>query len=340
MICTFGDTTDVVWWRELQLPDTHRSSGWDGRLLPGRRPTGGLATSPTPMPRYGELAGKTVKQAQARIVELLRRARRADRRDPKPITHPVKFYERGDRPLEIVTTRQWYIRNGGRDPRPPRRRSSRGRASCVAPRRTCAVATRTGSRASTATGSSAVSASSACRSRCGTALDDSTARSRLRPADRSRRGRAAGRPVSDAPAGYAEDQRGKAGGFIGRSRRDGHLGHVVAHPRDRRRLGGRPRPLRPGVPDGPAPAGARDHPHLAVLDHRCCDRTSSSTGCRGPTPRSPAGSSTPTARRCRRARATSSRPIGARSASSAPTPCATGRRAGGRASTPRSTRAR
>src|SRR5204863_829755 len=35
--------------------------------------------------------------------------------EPRPIVHPVKFYERGDRPLEIVTTRQWYIRNGGRD---------------------------------------------------------------------------------------------------------------------------------------------------------------------------------------------------------------------------------
>ena len=29
----------------------------------------------------------------------------------------MKFYEKGDRPLEIVTTRQWYIRNGGRDPK-------------------------------------------------------------------------------------------------------------------------------------------------------------------------------------------------------------------------------
>ncbi len=29
--------------------------------------------------------------------------------------HPVKFYERGERPLEIVTSRQWYIKNGGRD---------------------------------------------------------------------------------------------------------------------------------------------------------------------------------------------------------------------------------
>lgn len=35
--------------------------------------------------------------------------------EPKPITHAVKFFEKGDKPLEIVTTRQWYIRNGGRD---------------------------------------------------------------------------------------------------------------------------------------------------------------------------------------------------------------------------------
>ena len=48
------------------------------------------------------------------MVELLRR--RGDLHgEPRPITHPVKFYERGSRPLEIVTSRQWYIRNGGRD---------------------------------------------------------------------------------------------------------------------------------------------------------------------------------------------------------------------------------
>jgi valyl-tRNA synthetase len=35
--------------------------------------------------------------------------------EPRTITHPVKFYERGERPLEIVTSRQWFIRNGGRD---------------------------------------------------------------------------------------------------------------------------------------------------------------------------------------------------------------------------------
>ncbi len=111
MICTFGDTTDVVWWRELQLP-TRTVMGRDGRLLPQTPDWGDAA--PDAETRYSELAGKTAKQAQARIIELL-----DEHGDlvgaAKPITHPVKFYERGDRPLEIVSSRQWYIRNGGRD---------------------------------------------------------------------------------------------------------------------------------------------------------------------------------------------------------------------------------
>ncbi len=107
MICTFGDTTDVTWWRELDLP-VRSIIGRDGRVV---------ATPPADVPdneEWRELSGKTAKQAQARIVELLRDSG-ALVGDPKPITHPVKFYERGDRPLEIVTSRQWYIRNGGRD---------------------------------------------------------------------------------------------------------------------------------------------------------------------------------------------------------------------------------
>jgi valyl-tRNA synthetase len=106
MICTFGDTTDVTWWRELQLP-TRAVIQRDGRFQ---------ATQPEWISAgpWDELAGKTAKQAQKRIVELL--VESGDLvGEPKPITHPVKFYEKGDRPLEIVTSRQWYIRNGGRD---------------------------------------------------------------------------------------------------------------------------------------------------------------------------------------------------------------------------------
>jgi valyl-tRNA synthetase len=63
---------------------------------------------------YQTLAGLTVRQAQAAMVERLREAGELQG-DVRPISHPVKFYERGSRPLEIVTSRQWYIRNGGRD---------------------------------------------------------------------------------------------------------------------------------------------------------------------------------------------------------------------------------
>jgi valyl-tRNA synthetase len=106
MICTFGDLTDVTWWRELQLP-TRPIVGMDGRILP-EPPVEVDAAA------YSRLAGKTVHSAREEVVAMLRASGDMEG-DPKPITHPVKFYEKGDKPLEIVTTRQWYIRNGGRD---------------------------------------------------------------------------------------------------------------------------------------------------------------------------------------------------------------------------------
>ncbi|MGZ4682086.1 MAG: valine--tRNA ligase [Acidimicrobiales bacterium] len=110
MICTFGDLTDVIWWRELQLP-TRSVVTTTGRLA-AEAPE--WIDSAEGRDRYAELAGKTAKQAQVRIVELLRESGELDG-EPRTITHPVKFYEKGDRPLEIVTSRQWYITNGGRD---------------------------------------------------------------------------------------------------------------------------------------------------------------------------------------------------------------------------------
>jgi valyl-tRNA synthetase len=110
MICTFGDVTDVTWWRELDLP-VRSIVGRDGRLV--TTPPEGLGAAQA-FDHWGELGGKTVKQARKRIVELLQESGDLVG-EPRPITHPVKFYERGERPLEIVTSRQWYIRNGGRD---------------------------------------------------------------------------------------------------------------------------------------------------------------------------------------------------------------------------------
>jgi valyl-tRNA synthetase len=111
MICTFGDLTDVTWWRELSLP-TRPILGWDGRIL-GELPH--WITSADGQDAYRAIAGATTHTARERTADLLRASGDLIG-DIREITHPVKFFEKGDKPLEIVTTRQWYITNGGRDP--------------------------------------------------------------------------------------------------------------------------------------------------------------------------------------------------------------------------------
>ncbi|HEU0256608.1 MAG TPA: valine--tRNA ligase [Microbacteriaceae bacterium] len=110
MICTFGDVTDVVWWRELKLPN-RSVLGFDGRLSAETPDWLSLAEARS---AYGRLAGKTVFSARREVVDMLRESGLLDG-EPKPVTHPVKFFEKGDRPLEIVSTRQWYVRNGATD---------------------------------------------------------------------------------------------------------------------------------------------------------------------------------------------------------------------------------
>ena len=110
MICTFGDLTDVIWWRELSLPvraiiqadGTLRDVDWTSAGWP--------STDPERAARYyADLMNLSAKKAQAKIVEQLREAGDLFG-DPRPITHAVKFFEKGDRPLEIVTSRQWFFK--------------------------------------------------------------------------------------------------------------------------------------------------------------------------------------------------------------------------------------
>ena len=110
MVCTFGDLTDVIWWRELQLP-TRSILGKDGRLLLETPP---WLTTPRSQQAYAGLAGRNLSQVRTQLVSMLRDCG-AMQDEPRPIQHAVKFFEKGDRPLEILATRQWYLRNGGRD---------------------------------------------------------------------------------------------------------------------------------------------------------------------------------------------------------------------------------
>ncbi|MEY9953746.1 valine--tRNA ligase [Leifsonia sp. EB34] len=110
MICTFGDITDVTWWRELDLPN-RAIIGFDGRIQ--TEPPAAIESAEG-REAYAQLAGKTVFSAKQAVVELLRASGDLVG-EPKPIQHPVKFFEKGDKPLEIVSTRQWYVKNGARD---------------------------------------------------------------------------------------------------------------------------------------------------------------------------------------------------------------------------------
>jgi valyl-tRNA synthetase len=110
MICTFGDLTDVTWWRELALPvraviqpnGAFRPVAWGA---PGWESRDAARAQQA----YDQLANLPAVKARTKIVELL--AASGDLLgEPRPITHPVKFYEKGDRPLEIVTSRQWFIK--------------------------------------------------------------------------------------------------------------------------------------------------------------------------------------------------------------------------------------
>ncbi|HEY2182328.1 MAG TPA: valine--tRNA ligase [Solirubrobacteraceae bacterium] len=110
MVCTFGDVTDVVWWRELGLP-VRSVLGPDGRLTDVPWGAAGWDSQDVERARreYEQLAGRTVNQARKRIVELLTDANDVVG-EPTPVTHAVKFYEKGDRPIEIITSRQWFVR--------------------------------------------------------------------------------------------------------------------------------------------------------------------------------------------------------------------------------------
>jgi len=109
MICTFGDVTDVTWWKELGLP-ARVVIRRDGTLIEGRFGEPGWESRDPQAANeaMAALTGKASKQARRQIVELLRE-RGALLAEPEQIRHAVKFYEKGDRPLEVITSRQWFV---------------------------------------------------------------------------------------------------------------------------------------------------------------------------------------------------------------------------------------
>jgi valyl-tRNA synthetase len=124
MVCTFGDATDVEWWRDEGLA-LRQVVGRNGRLVPLTFGEEGFESrDPEAANRYyAELAGRNLKQARRRIVELLAEPEGSAsgdaaplQREPRSIEHAVRFYERGESPLEYLPTRQWFVRLLDRKP--------------------------------------------------------------------------------------------------------------------------------------------------------------------------------------------------------------------------------
>jgi valyl-tRNA synthetase len=118
MVCTFGDQTDVMWWREQKLP-LRQVIGRDGRVVERRFGSEGWESQERERANrnFAALVGKRVNQARRLVVEQLRDPSNSAtgrgaplQGEPRPIEHTVRFYEKGESPLEYLTSRQWFVR--------------------------------------------------------------------------------------------------------------------------------------------------------------------------------------------------------------------------------------
>jgi valyl-tRNA synthetase len=91
MCCTFGDTTDVAWWRRHNLP-LIEALGRDSRMTHAA----------------GEYAGLTPVRARQQIKQDLHEQGLLLER--KATSQSVRVHERCDTPVEYVVAHQWFIR--------------------------------------------------------------------------------------------------------------------------------------------------------------------------------------------------------------------------------------
>ena len=209
MVCTFGDLTDVTWWRELSLP-VRAVLGEDGRLRDVPWGESGWESEDLAAARasYEELRGRSVNQARRRIVELLDDSGELIG-EPEPVTRAVKFFEKGERPVEIVTSRQWFFRTVAH------------REALIARGRGAGVASPIHARALRGLGQRShrrlVRQPPALLRRALPRLvsDRRVRDGPLRAADPRRPERLPVDPSTDVPDGYAPEQRGQPGGFAG-----------------------------------------------------------------------------------------------------------------------------
>ena len=91
MCCTFGDKTDVIWYKTFNLP---------------YRPSiqrNGKFNADIPI-----LAGLNIKDARTKVIEVLRNQQLLQ--NQRPITHVVNVHERCKKEIEFAMLSQWFLR--------------------------------------------------------------------------------------------------------------------------------------------------------------------------------------------------------------------------------------
>ena len=110
MVCTFGDRDDVEFCRKQKLETLSiiGDSGFLKEIDFSKEPF--KSQNPQEAQKYySHLEGLRVKQARKKLVEILKE-KNCLVGESQASRHHVKFYEKGDFPLEILSKRQWYIK--------------------------------------------------------------------------------------------------------------------------------------------------------------------------------------------------------------------------------------
>ena len=91
MCCTFGDASDVAWWRAHRLP-LIEAIGRDGKMTQAA----------------GNFAGLSVPEARRMMIQSLQASELM--LASQPVAQSVRVHERCDTPVEYIVTRQWFVR--------------------------------------------------------------------------------------------------------------------------------------------------------------------------------------------------------------------------------------
>lgn len=91
MCCTFGDKTDIEWYKKHKFP-YRQTIGFDGRMLP----------------EASLIAGLKVPEARKKVLEIL--AEIGLIRAQKTVAHTVSIYERSKKEVEYLMLSQWFVK--------------------------------------------------------------------------------------------------------------------------------------------------------------------------------------------------------------------------------------